>query len=207
MFSGDVERLLANDGIVVGQAMKRRLVEHVELVRQWNGFASLVSANDLGELWPKHVADSVSLAPFVRRLCGDTGMLLDIGSGGGFPAVPLKVLFPELSVALIERSEKKVGFLRKAVAALKLSRVEIVAGEFPQCARGLEPMVITARAVDKPKRILKQILDFMPDGCTFLCQSSQPDVSVRKGFHVERIHDAWSGIGLRRGELWPIRRQ
>ena len=187
--------------MVMSEHTIEQLAAYLTLIEQWNGYASLVSRADLASLVGIHLADSLSLVPVVRRTCRDDGFLLDIGSGGGFPAIPVKVTIPGLRVALIERSERKVGFLRKVVGALGLSGVTVVHGEFPQCAREMKPDVITARAVERPKQILKSILGCMPDGCSFLCQSRVDVRGLGEKFHVEHVQDEWTERGYRRGDL------
>jgi len=198
--------LLAADGIEVTPDIADSLSAHLDLIREWNPFASLVSPRDVGRLVDAHVVDSVSLAPVIVRQRGTGGALLDIGSGGGFPALPLKVLLPGLNVVLVERSGRKAAFLRKAVAALNLSDLRVLHGSFPECAEGETGDVITARAVEKPQAVLADILATLRQGSVFLCQSGDPTGLVGPGFHVERVEDEWGSRGLRRGELYLVSR-
>ena len=150
-----------------------------------------------------HVADSLSLVPYMP----ERGLLLDIGSGGGFPAIPLKIVRPGLDVVLVERSSKKVGFLRKVIGALGLKGVKLVEGEFPVCCRDLRPDVVTARAVERGNKVLRQIAKFLPERARFLCQSGDPEGKLGEMFHVEHVEDGWSWQGLRRGELYIVTRK
>ncbi|HIJ73104.1 MAG TPA: hypothetical protein HPP83_03280 [Candidatus Hydrogenedentes bacterium] len=198
--------LLALNGILLGSKAEARIAQHAKLVREWNAFASLVSENDLTVIEDTHVVDSLSLAPWVIGAGGRGAALLDIGSGGGFPALPLKIALPELRVTLVERSERKVGFLLSAAGAMGLDGVTVVHGNFPEGVSGLSPDAVTARAVEKPDKVGKAILAFLPGGSTFLCQSGAALKNLPPMFHVERIHDAWSRAGLRRGELFVVQR-
>ena len=198
--------LLARDGIEVSEAQKAKLVRFLDLIREWNSFASLVSASDLDHLAQSHVADALSLAPLVSAACSDGGRLLDVGSGAGFPAVPLKIVLPDLKLTMAERSTKKVGFLRKAFGALELADVELIHGDFPRQVTAEDVRAITARAVEKPARVLRDILRFMPEGSVFLCQSGDPRPDLDDRFHVEPVNDPWTKAGLRRGDLHLIRR-
>lgn len=198
--------LLERADVPMDADLEARLEQYFGLIRQWNGFVSLVSQGDLAKLEENHVADSLSLVPYVWRACGENGLLLDVGSGAGFPALVLKMALPGLRVVLVERSERKVGFLRTAVGALKLEGVEIRCGEFPGVAEGIVPQALTARAVEKPERVLRDVARWLPAGCTFLCQLGAPEGSFREMFHVEHIRDEWSEAGVRRGELYLVRR-
>ena len=193
--------LLEMDGIRLSTQAARCLQRFVDLVCEWNAFASLVSRKDVPRLAESHVVDSLSIAAILARVCGSTGTLLDIGTGGGFPAIPIKIVLPGLEMVLVERAEKKVGFLRKAVGALGLRGVRICHGQFPQACRGQSPGAITARAVEKPDKLFKDILEFLPEDTVYLCQSGDPSGRVPHRFHVEHISDAWTNAGLRRADL------
>lgn len=198
--------LLALSGLVVDEAMGARFLEYTNLIREWNERVSLVSKGDLEKLRENHVIDSLSLALHVMEACGESGLLLDIGGGAGFPAIPLKILLPELPVCMVERSQKKSNFLRLVVNELALDDVEIRFGEFPHEADNIHPAAITARAVERAEKVRKAVYRYMPSGCTFLCQSSDPSGEVSRSFHVKAVVDEWKVRGLRRGNLWLVRR-
>ena len=206
--------LLRDAGLVLDEAALDQLNRHMALVREWNRVVSLVSSGDLAELSERHTVDSLSLAPvFVHCGVGE-GLLLDLGSGGGFPAIPLLIALPGLRAVLVERSERKVGFLRKAVAALDLDRAEVRLGEFPGVVQGVKADAITARAIEHPEKVLPAVGDWVTRGATFLCQAGDPrsvapkmfhvEHSARR-FHVEHFEDAWTANGLRRGTLHLVR--
>jgi len=199
--------LLAADGVSVPLRAADRLERHAALVREWNGYASLVSQGDLAHLVPRHTVDALSLAGAVWRAAGAGGLLLDIGSGGGFPALPLKVVLPELPVVLLERSAKKVGVLRRMLVALGLDDVDLRQAEFPRDVAGLLPGVVTARAVERPGLIWRGMAGWLPAGTVFLDQTGDVSGVDRAMFHVEHVLDAWSAAGLRRGELYRVTRR
>jgi 16S rRNA (guanine527-N7)-methyltransferase len=176
------------------------------LTREWNSYASLVSNRDVDRL-EQHVADSLSLCTYIKEGVQGGNPWLDVGTGGGFPAIPLKIVLEDAPTAWVERSERKVGFLTKAAAELGLNEVKIHHCEFPHLPVRLEPGVVTARAVERPERVMKQVLDYLPVGGFFLCQTSAVGDLGGGVFHVEHIVDAWSGSGYRRGELYRIRRE
>lgn len=196
--------LLDRDGLALNAERVTMLDRHAGLVREWNGVCSLVSRQEVDRL-VDHVADALSLCRYVRDAGGEEARLVDIGSGGGYPAIPLKVALPELRLTLVERSVKKAGFLRKACAALGLIDAEVVSAEFPRQWVPEEADVITARAVERPDKVVPEICGALAEKAVFLCQSAVPQ-DVAERFHVERIRDAWSEEGLRRGDLSVIRR-
>jgi 16S rRNA (guanine(527)-N(7))-methyltransferase RsmG len=198
--------LLEQEGIAVPADIQGALNRYAALIREWNPRASLVSSGDIEEIERRHFPDALSLARFVIHACRGQELLLDIGSGAGLPAIPLKLLFPRMPVVLVERSERKVAFLKKVVAHLGLKEIRIVCTSFPEGMAGYSPRVITARAVERPGSVVRRILEFMPKGTTYLCQSAVP-LDPPEGFHVERVSDAWTRAALRRGSLRVVRRE
>ena len=199
-----LRQLLAQDGLGLGDEQVLQLQRHVDLVREWNRVVGVVSTREVEHLWERHVADSLSLAVVVGRLRFSSGHLVDVGSGGGFPAIPVKIVLPRLRLTLVERSEKKVGFLRKIVGALALADVNVLAGEFSQVRADVHPDVFTARAVESPRRLAVQIAKRLDGRSVFLSQSG---VTFEKEYSVERVMDGWTDAGLRRGSLDLVRRR
>jgi 16S rRNA (guanine527-N7)-methyltransferase len=197
--------LLAADGIPWGPEQAAQTARYLELLRDMNAYASLVSHGDLERLESVHLPDSLSLAGFVRRASSAALPHLDIGSGSGFPAIPLAVALPGVSFVLVERSAKKIGFLRQVLGALGLRQVRLVQGEFPGAVRDLRVGSVSARAVERPDRIMKAILPFLDAGAEFLSQSGLSGPAAGGMFHVEHVEDAWTRAGLRRGSLHRIR--
>lgn len=96
------------------------------LVEEWAGRLSIVSKGDRGEIFTRHVLDSLNP---VSIFADPPRTALDVGSGAGFPGIPLAIVWPTTRWFLIESREKKVGFLEKAVRELGLTNVKVV------CAR------------------------------------------------------------------------
>ncbi len=206
MVDTQIKAMLAHNGLTLTIDQEARLEAHARLVREWNAFAGLVSSREVDRLGD-HYADSLSLGPVVRHLGQETGHLLDIGTGGGFPALPLKILFPALRVTLVERTAKKVGFLRKALSVLDMRDVELLHGEFPMVLpKGLVATLVTARAVERAPVISKALARWMQIGTVYLCQSGEVECFMGPMFHVEHRQDEWTAGGMRRGELRIIHR-
>jgi 16S rRNA (guanine(527)-N(7))-methyltransferase RsmG len=201
-----VRELLIEAGCVLTEHIERTLCQHLALVQKWNDYASLVSEKDLSNLIETHLIDSLSLVPVIIRLKRTNGVLLDIGSGGGFPAIPVKIMLPRLRIVMVERSERKTAFLQKGIPALDLREAKVIHGSFPESLHTLQPDLITARAVEEPERLLASVLAILPENAFFFCQIPSQKLDVPPGFHVERVKDAWTECGLRRGELRLISR-
>lgn len=199
--------LMQDDGIPWTDVQQAQIDHYVQLLLEWNAFASLISTRDESELVSLHLPDCFSLVSIVKRAWEGTTAHLDIGSGGGLPAIPIKIALPALPMSLIERNAKKVGFLRKVIGALGLQGVSILHGEFPAIAPPSVPGTITARAVEKPLGLGKPILALVGRGAEFLCQSRLSEGISRSLYDVAPVDDLWKTQGLRRGELWIVQRR
>jgi 16S rRNA (guanine(527)-N(7))-methyltransferase RsmG len=198
--------LLAEDDVAVPEDAWARLAAYCALLREWNDFASLVSRRDADLLESCHIPDALSLAGYVQRHIG-AGPWLDVGSGGGFPAVPVKIVLPGAPLVLVERNAKKVGFLRKVAGALGIEGVELRHGSYPEGTRDITPSVLTARAVENPLKLQRHWRSDVARGAVFLCQSRITWDSPEEMFHVEHVDDRWITAGLRRGKLVVVRRR
>jgi len=111
-------------GVSLEAAELRRFAAYEEELLRWNRLVSLVAVKSPLDIAVKHFLDSLSLLPHLPR---EEGLrLLDIGTGGGFPGLPLKIVRPEIELHLLEISRKKVSFLREAVRKLGLTGVEVI---------------------------------------------------------------------------------
>ncbi len=197
---------VARHGVKLDARQLEQLTQYGFLLRKWSTFTALVSSGNLAELESLHFVDSMSLVDVVRSNVAPGETVLDIGTGGGFPAIPLAVLLPDRNFVLMERSAKKVSFLRKVMGALGLGHVSLIHGSFPDDVPEEPPVAITARAVERSDAVLADILDILPENCVFLCQSGDPTEKLDgKMFHVEHYEDAWTRSGDRRGSLHLVR--
>ena len=119
-------RLIEEGADAIGLRLDRESVgllgRHVDLLLRWNRSINLTAITDPAEVVEKHVVDSLALAPLLPG-----GTLLDAGSGAGFPGIPLRIARPQLEVVMVDSVQKKVAFLKTAIAELRLTGVRAVA--------------------------------------------------------------------------------
>jgi len=114
--------LLAADFIPDTSHLNQFALYGIELLK-WNQKINLTAITDPEEVAVKHFIDSIAPVPLIPA---SASSLLDIGSGGGFPGIPLKIMLPSLSVTLIDSSGKKVSFQKHIIRTLKLENTEAI---------------------------------------------------------------------------------
>ncbi|HVY39601.1 MAG TPA: 16S rRNA (guanine(527)-N(7))-methyltransferase RsmG [Polyangia bacterium] len=121
-----LEALAAEWRSPLDEARTADLLAFGDLLMTWNARINLTGAHTVGELISEHLPDAFAVA---RAVGVGPKAVVDVGSGGGLPALPLAILRPDLQLTLVEPLAKKVAFLRTAVRELRLTTVSV------QCAR------------------------------------------------------------------------
>jgi 16S rRNA (guanine527-N7)-methyltransferase len=149
MTSDRIRELLAPflEGETLSDQQLRFISDHVELLLKWNLRINLTAVTDPEQILTRHFGESLFTAHMLTRNFPLSGSLIDLGSGAGFPGIPIKVWAPGLSVTLIEARQKKATFLREVAWTFGLSGLEI-ANQRAE-AVGLQADVVTMRAVEK----------------------------------------------------------
>jgi 16S rRNA (guanine527-N7)-methyltransferase len=139
------------------------LAAYAALLRKWNAVQNLVSRETIGELWPRHIADSLQLVKLLRE---SDRAILDLGSGGGFPAIPLAIATrgSERRFTLVEPIAKKASFLRTVARELALPvTIEAVRAEQIDSRETFD--LITSRALAALPQLLALAARFLrPNG-------------------------------------------
>ena len=111
-------------GLAFDPADLLKLGRYLSMLLDANTHFNLTAITDPNEAWIKHVFDSLTMLPLLASV--EAGKIIDIGSGGGLPGIPLAVTLPNAHVTLVEATRKKADFLRKVVDALDLKNVVVV---------------------------------------------------------------------------------
>ena len=165
-------------GIALSPAQLARLDQLGATLREANARVNLTSITDPAEIETRHFLDSLTAAvPLLDRLrAGEPLSLVDVGSGGGMPGLPLKIAFPHLRVTLVESVGKKADFLRQTVADLGLDQVEVVAERAETAAHDAQHRDAydwaTARALGPLPLVVELCAPFLAPGGLLVAQRS-----------------------------------
>lgn len=184
-----------------GMAALDRLSAMLEVEnRQQN----LVADATLAAMWQRHFADSLQL---LQHVPSGEGVWLDLGTGAGFPGLPIALAQPDRTVVLVESRKRRVEWLAQVVQALHLNNVQIV-GERLERAAVVTAEVISARAFAPLSRLLPLAARFsspsttwlLPKGRSAVQELAEQNAAVQRMFHVEHsLTDAEAGILVGRG--------
>jgi 16S rRNA (guanine527-N7)-methyltransferase len=173
--SDELESGARNLGVELHSEQSARLLRFAALLRRWNSAFNLVSRADAPRLISRHLLDSLSLAPMLQGT-----RVLDLGTGAGLPGVPLAIACPARVFTLIDRSERRIRFVRQTCIDLGLTNVVPIAADFMDFrADGLFDTVVS-RAVAKPAALWRIAADLLAPGGQVLFQVGEPELQTAR---------------------------
>jgi len=159
-----------------------RLSTYLDLLVKWNGRMNLTAVRDPREMVKRHFGESLFAACHVSG----TGTLLDLGSGAGFPGLPIQLWHPQLKVTLAESQLKKSTFLREAVRSLSLS-TEVFAGKVEEMTPGRCFDAVVLRSVDRTRDALESALQLSVGDVWLLGSSATGAMGMGRARMVEEF--------------------
>lgn len=158
---------LADLGYPLTEHQKKQYERYFELLVEWNEKINLTAITEKDEVYLKHFYDSI--APIVQSLIENRPIrLLDIGAGAGFPSLPMKILFPELDVTIIDSLNKRINFLHLLAEELGLNGVHFYHGRAEDFAKDkafrAQFDIVTARAVARMQVLSELTIPYLKVG-------------------------------------------
>lgn len=117
----------------------------------WNNCINLTAITDVGEVQTKHFLDSLAIVSLIEGISSGSFRIIDVGTGAGFPGIPVKIAIPAIKMTLLEATTKKTRFLEHIITKLQLSDIEVIneraeeAGQNPEYREKFD--IVMSRAV------------------------------------------------------------
>ena len=170
MFREELSSAAEIFGLELTDAQLDKFAEFYRLVIEQNRVMNLTAITEPREFAIKHVIDSLSA--WDEKIFRNATRIADIGTGAGFPAIPLKIFCPQINFCLIDSLAKRVAFLKRIVAELSLDGVEVFHGRAEELARQKifreQFDIVTARAVARLNILAEYCLPFVKVGGYFI---------------------------------------
>ena len=162
--------------LTVPVTAQRSMLAFLEFLQTWNRSYNLTSVTALQDMITYHLLDSLSIAPY---LIG--ARILDVGSGAGFPGIPLAFIYPDKQFVLLDSGGKKTRFLLQAVATFKLANVNVVQSRMENFKEGPCFDTITCRAVGSLCEIVHNTQQLIcEDGQWLLMKGEYPPQELQR---------------------------
>lgn len=154
-----------------------QFISYYELLIDWNSRMNLTAITEFEDVLKKHFIDSLSLISAVSDLAQKQYDLIDVGTGAGFPGIPLKIAFPNLKITLLDSLNKRIQFLNEVICKLELQDIEAVHGRAEDFAKPDQFRerydLCVSRAVANLATLSEYCIPFVKPGGFFISYKSE----------------------------------
>ena len=151
---------------------------YLDLLLKWNARMNLTAVRDPEQIVTRHFGESLFAARNLLPGASFYGSVIDVGSGAGFPGIPMKIWAPSVRLTLVESQQKKAVFLREVIRSLGLSDAEALAARAEQIQD--EADIVTMRAVEQFESVLSVAARLVRPGGTLALLIGSPQVAVAR---------------------------
>ncbi len=157
-------------GIEISQENAKQFYKYMKLLLEWNEKMNLTAITDPEEIILKHFVDSLTIMPYLSN----ANTILDVGTGAGFPGLPLKILEDNKEFTLLDSLNKRITFLQNVISELELKNVQAIHGRAEEYISQKRESydIVTSRAVAKLNVLIEYMLPFVKVGGRCICMKS-----------------------------------
>lgn len=185
-------------GIQLTEMQYNQFDEYYKLLIEWNKVMNLTGITDYHEVNEKHFVDSLSIIQAIDL--NQVENVIDIGTGAGFPGIPLKIAFPHLNIVLLDSLNKRINFLDEVIEKLELQGIETIHGRAEDFAKRKEYReqfsVCVSRAVANLATLSEYCLPYVKTGGKF--------ISYKSGEIDEEVINSEKAISILGGKVERI---
>ncbi len=170
---------------------KEQFEKYYDLLIQWNANINLTAVTERDEVWLKHFFDSLSISDHLDM--NEINSVIDVGTGAGFPGIPLKIAFPHIHLTLLDSLNKRVGFLQEVVDFLNLSDVRCIHGRAEELGHDPDYRekydLCVSRAVANLSSLSEFCIPFVRPGGLFVPYKSEKaeEEILQAGFAIDTL--------------------
>lgn len=150
---------------------KEFFTDYIKVFLEENSKLNLISKNEEKFLWEKHIYDSLAIEFFFEKYGRDFKTLLDFGTGGGFPSVPIALAYPEIKVTALDSIRKKIVAVEDMKQRLKISNLETICDRVENLHTKFD--LVTSRAVASLDKIVEYAIPHLKRGGYFITYKSR----------------------------------
>jgi len=179
-------------GLALTGEQQDKLLAYLDLFARWNAAYNLSAVRDPAEMLERHIIDSLSVVNLCGTSADDQSPLIDVGSGGGLPGIPLAIIHPQRPVSLLDSNGKKSRFQFQVASQLKLANINVV----NQRVEAYRPEKLYAGVVSRAFASLQDMVRgsehlLAPRGRFYAMKGKIPEdelSALPKGIKVEQLH-------------------
>lgn len=198
------ERLMREElsefSIELSELQLHQLYQYFELLVEWNKVMNLTTITEMEDVVTKHFVDSLSLVKVLPDLKSEQVQILDMGTGAGFPGIPLKIVFPELEITLLDSLNKRINFLNEVIEQLGLKKIKAVHGRAEDYGRNREYRekydYCVSRAVANLSTLSEYCMPYVKIGGAF--------IPYKSGKIEEELNQAKGAVKLLGGKIEEV---
>lgn len=184
--------------LVLDKNQLDQFIKYYEILVEWNSFMNLTTITEFDEVILKHFLDSISIVKGVDFSKMHT--VIDVGTGAGFPGIPLKIVYPHLRITLLDSLNKRIKFLNEVILSLNLEEIKTIHGRAEDYAKQLEYResydLCVSRAVANLSSLTEYCLPYVRKGGLF--------VPYKSGTVEQEVKDAKKAIRVMGGDIKEI---